>query len=226
MILYIVKQNDQVAWVTNCVRHANVAENKTGFTIQKWDNDTIDSYCTYCYVVTVGCEGGSRVVEVTTDKEIAHRLASSVSAKCRTFEITQGLGVPQTRIQFYKYFVVADPGPGYCDECEEYSCGCVEGDRVSGRGSFSRMHSTTESDDFTNHPFITRRRRYSDDLPERWEVAGCDRREARRVAHWWDSMHSSHPTLEYNVDYRVMVVNGEFEIDHKLLTNLDTEAKI
>lgn len=217
--IYIITQLGQVVGVTYCDSHAG--QLMSMIPQSKVEAKQVTSgYSDLAYVVTVGEGDKTRIVDVFTDRGAAAKVASSLNARLRKFEISDSDN-DGVRFRFYKSFVDLDGGrdnEDYCEDCDSYSCDCYDrcGETVYYVDSFIRRHRRADRDEFSA-PFITRRRRYSSSLPNRFEVAAQDREDSLDIAIWWERNKRRYEDMEYNVDYKVVIVNGTYDIDAKLL---------
>jgi hypothetical protein len=224
MQLYITTMRGQILCVSSRDAYAIEVRNSVGREVAEVSVHTVDSNSDFAYIVTVGEGDKTRIVDVFSERGVAAKVASSLNARLRKFEVITD-DVSSERLRFYKYFVHLEGGrevEEYCEDCDSYNCGCIEEfETVYYVDSFSRFYRKSDLAEF-NTPIITHRRRYSNSLPHRFEVAAPDQPTAREVARWWEYARLNYPELEYNVDYKVVREGNRWTIEEKLLTNRES----
>lgn len=157
------------------------------------------------FIVSVGEGDRYRIIDITSDKKRAAKIATSVRGTVATFDAMPSMGASSV-VRYFKYFVVLESD-------------CDNDDEVFYVDRFSRREAGFVGIDPA--PMVTRRRRYNSSLPYRFEVAAVDQRQAQEVANQlYEGINSGRfdvDEFEYNVDYRMVCNNREWEIDPCLL---------
>lgn len=164
------------------------------------------------FVVSVGVGDRYRIIDVTSDEKRAAKIATSVRGTVSCFDAMPSMG-SSSSVRYYKFFVPLS------DERNNE-------DDVYYVDRFSRREAGFVG--VTPPPMVTRRRRYNNDLPYRFEVAATDQREAERVANdlrsGLDTGRFNENNFEYNVDYSMVLNdNGTWEVDPCLLVAADVD---
>lgn len=154
------------------------------------------------WVVSVGKDKAYRIIKVFPNEKHACKLASSVGGRVQETDAIPSRRA-RTNIEVGKSFVVLGP-------CEERTY-FVDYTRV-GR----RLFPGEENNIF---PIATFRRAYDRSLPHRIEVLSMHKDDSMAAAKDLSKLTDEEicGMLEYNVDYKLIQINGKWSIDPCLL---------
>ncbi len=148
------------------------------------------------YIVSVGKGKSYRIIDVVTDKKKAIRIATSVSGLISTQRAGPRNPRPES-IRYYKYYVNLDMEAGDSSRIIYHDC--------------YNKNVLVDSDDI-RRPFITHRRAYLREIPNRLEVSGLNRIQAEEIAKDYIDLTRKEAIdlFEYNVDYEMQLINGQW----------------